>query len=185
MTKTRGAQNKALVLKHKMQDWIGTRKQVQFWLNLSKQPEIEMFDMITWFKSKGLFRSSVMRGLRVVYAYIQNDIEGVIAELPNLKGMLGQGSNPPPPDNTELLKKIIANQERQLEQGITASIPPTGGLTMTGLQPMTKAATGQLLTTKAVSLPVFDDDDDIPEISIVKGRSAVENFLSGIIDVQH
>lgn len=52
--------------------------------------------------------------------------------------------------------------------------------------PALPATTGKLLSTKAFSAPVFDDDDDLPTVVIRKseGSSAALNFLTNMASLQ-
>jgi len=85
------AQNRSALVRttHKVREWIGDRKRVDFWLYVNKARDLETFEIIGWFKSKGLFRSSAISGLRAIWAYRNNDVEMLLAEMPNLIEMLG------------------------------------------------------------------------------------------------
>lgn len=172
----------ALVLQHKVPTWIGNRMRIDFWLYVNKARDLEAFEIIEWFKSKGLFRSSAISGLRVLWAYYNNKPDMIIEELPNLREML-QITPPPAPDGGGQLDEIkgllevIAAQQKANNGYTMASQPP-----LPGLQPMTPT-TGKQIASPTFALPVFEDDDDeIPTLKLATStrNDASKNFLNGL-----
>lgn len=158
-----------------VRDWIGTRKQVSLWLDVSIHRELETLGIIDMMKSTRTFRRSVITGLRVVWAYNKRDKDAILQELPDLREILGLGQG-----GDDDLKKELAEVKRLILEQQAHGIPPSQtGYTMASTpQPLT---TGKpLATAKPLALPAFDDDDDMPTlISTVKNVSidAGLNFL--------
>lgn len=155
-----------------VQDWIGTRKQVSLWLDVSIHRELETLGIIDMMKSTRTFRRSVITGLRVVWAYSKRDKDAILQELPDLREILGLGQG-----GDDDLKKELAEVKRLILEQQAHGIPPSQtGYTMTSTPP----TTGKLLTNaKPLALPSFDDDDDLPTLALAKNTSvdAGLNFL--------
>lgn len=165
------AQNRvALALQHKVQDWIGNRMRIDFWLYVDKMRDLEVLEIITWFKSKGLFRNRVMTGLRVMFAYDNNDLEGIFNELPNLKSMIGQRCD------EDLKAELIAIKRLILERD---NLPPSPIAALPSI-------TGKPLPAPALPMPVFDDDDE-PLLAVHKGDGvdSAANFVRCIGGLVH
>lgn len=111
------AQNRSALVRtsHKVREWIGDRKRVDFWLYVNKARDIETLEIIQWFKSKGLFRANAIAGLRAMWAYKNNDVEMLLAEMPDLlkilEGKVSSGGAGGLDEIKGMLEYVIANQK--------------------------------------------------------------------------
>lgn len=158
-----------------MREWIGTRKQIAFLLDLSVERDSEAFEIIGQFKSKRVFLPSVITGLKIVYELKNARVDTLLKEYPDVVEWLRVKLTPTttPPD-TSGVEQRLDNIERLL---LEREIPPTGTAIMQPLQPLTNCKT---LTSKPLPLPE-DDDDPLPVIATkVATSNSSMNFVNAL-----
>ncbi len=166
--------NLALALQHKVQSMIGNRVRIDFWLYIDKARDIETFEIIDWFKSKGLFRRNVIAGLHAMWAYKNNDVDALLAEMPDLLKMLeGKISGGGGGELAEINRKLNLILERE----ITIELPPS--------QIAAKPAGLKAIAAPSFALPVFEDEDEFPTLKLSKNESgeAGMNFLKSMTSI--
>lgn len=149
----------------------------RFWLDLEKEHEEAIADMIDELKKKRLFAKTVRDGIRLIC-----DLRA---------------------DKRDVLKELFPQMNLQTQ---TASSDRVGGYDMKLLEAINKLAdsqnmkTGSVETTttqeinqiggfKQIAAPVFDDDEDDDDLLLVKkdleaGGKANQNFINSLMALQ-
>lgn len=147
-----------------MRDWIGTRKKISLWLSLTKPDDLDAYNIISSMKSKRLFRSSVMLGLKMVYELRQGRVDTLLKEFPQVVEWLKVAVTPPNSDGGGQMDNI---------QGMLEIILATQ-----------KTGNGYEMKSTALPKPVNGAGDTAPPVAVVSAASAAnadtiaDNFLS-------
>lgn len=162
-----------------VQDWIGSRMQIRFWLSLDKREDCEVLEIIDCMKDKRTFRRSVMIGLRIVWELKHAKVDTLLKEFPQVVDWLKVKLTPPAPSGAGGLDEIINKKlDLILERGITdTALPPS---------PIAAQPAGlKALAAPAFAMPTFDDDEDLPTVVVNKVASnAGRNFLKSFEGLQ-
>lgn len=106
-----------------MREWIGTRKQITFLLDLAVSRDYETLEIIQAMKDKRTFRSSVITGLKIVWELRQGRVDTLLHEFPSVIEWLQIKVTPP--DDGGLRDEIRELRRMMLEQGGQTIQPQT------------------------------------------------------------
>jgi len=165
-----------------MLDWIGTRTQITFLLDLATARDREAYDIINVLKSKRTFLPSVILGLKIVWEAGQGKYDTLLMSFPDVIEKLQIKISPPPtPPDTKALEDKIEEMQGMIELFIANQKP--SGLAMQSTQPTT---TGKPLAVATLAMPTFDEDDDLIPMPTKKAATdAGQNFLRSMSGVTH
>ena len=154
------------------------RRTRKFQLRNSHPQDMHVAEILDYARSKRQEVTMIRNAVQLEYSLGQGDMSILLERFPWIVEALKVAAPPAPPDNTELLNEILRNQRLLLERGITD----------TRLPPSPIAAAPKPLATKAVvSAPTFDDDDDLPTVTVSKNKDTdlAANFLKSLSGLAH
>lgn len=140
-----------------MREWIGTRKQITFLLDLAVGRDKETLEIISEMKSKRTFRGSVIIGIRIVYELRQGRVDTLLKEFPQVVEWLQVKVTPP--DSGDIERRFERIERLIIEQGGNTIQPQT--LIMKSVTPSAPA-------------PVAE----VKEAAPMDASSIADNFLS-------
>lgn len=180
--KTKGAQKQGTSVKALKPTTTRKRITFRFQLDIARD-NVEFFSQLQkWLTAQRSWKRYAMDGLRLLYD-LKSGSTAVLLELfPNIREMLAVGQG------DDGLKSEIAELKRLiLEQGAIAIPKSDNGYTMAS-QPV-HAPTGNLKALKAISMPVFDDDEETQEFTVVKakvdGMQIARNLVGSAMGLSH
>ncbi len=149
-----------------------------FWLDVNKEDEYAIAELIDELKEKRSFTRAIRDGIRLICDLRDGSTEVLFELFPWIRSELSQpervGETPAEIAIREQLERV---EKLIVEQGAVpvSSAAPTG---LGGIKAM---------NTPQFDAPTFDDDDDmvleLKEVS--NGKEAAENFINSMMNLQH
>lgn len=152
------------------------RRTRKFQLRNNHSQDIHVAEILDYARSKRQEVTLIRNAVQLEYSLGQGDLSILLERFPWVKEALSTPA-PPPPDNTDLLNEILANQRELLARGIGDMLP---------VSPI--VATGKPLGgLKPLSLPIFEEDEnEFPTLNIVKSNdtSSASNLVRSLRQIQ-
>lgn len=193
------------------------RMQFRFWLDANKQSERQMIQDLEHFKSKRQFADTIRKALSLFFSLMLGDLSilrelfpatvealrvdacaTLLAENAKLKQQIIGLQNTiakldamPTSDDTAIQKQLARLEQLLIDQGnvpVKSPIAPSGGVGLksnsSGIVGLKGNGLGSNFTAPA---PTFDDDDDLPELTISKTKSTVnanQNLIQAMLSLE-
>lgn len=153
---------------------MGYRKQIRFWLDLERDSEYRIAEIIETLKHQRQFSSAIRDGLRLLWDLKQGNVTVLLALFPWIKDAL-QTDKPAPPDTSGGDLKRDIDQIKQL---ILSQSKPDGLVNA-------PAGAPKAMQVPAFRTPTFDDlgSDDL----VLKKDTSTDsgkNFLQSMLALQ-
>ena len=157
-------------------DDMAYRIQHKFWLDIERDSEADLNDLVVDLKRRRSFVSTVRDGIRLIADLRSGNVDVLLELFPWIQSELASGGAGGDDDMIDVREQLERLEHALLGQNNGALMAPVasgGGPTS--------------LAVPQVAGPVIDDDDDMPVLIVTKSKAngnASENFLAAAFALQ-